>query len=64
MTQPTNYTDEDTARIREAERTSAGLQTQQLAEPIAALPQELPADTRIYPRENLAALALIGLGVL
>ncbi len=54
----TNYTEQDTERARQAEQSSAGLQTQQLATPQYALPAA-PAK-----RNNMLALGLIGLGTL
>ncbi|MFP4436952.1 MAG: hypothetical protein ACLFVO_06875 [Chloroflexaceae bacterium] len=55
------YTEQDTERNRQVERSSAGQQTQRLS--------PMPQDDTLTPahpqgRNNLAALALIGLGVL
>ena len=52
-----HYTEQDTERARQAEQSSAGVSTQQLAYP--------PASAAPVPRRNnLAALALIAVGVL
>ena len=52
-----HYTEQDTARARQAEQSSAGLPTQQLSNvPASAAP--------VSRRNNLAALALIAVGVL
>jgi uncharacterized membrane protein len=57
----TDYTDRDTERARQAERSSAGTPTQNLG----PLPQGSLATTRATGgRNNLAALALIGVGAL
>jgi hypothetical protein len=53
-----HYTDQDTARARQAEQSSAGLSTQQLAYPPAA--SQAPA----AGRNNIGALALIAVGVI
>ena len=52
-----NYTEQDTERARQAEQSSAGLATQQLS--------HMPAASAAPPRRrnNLAALALITVGV-
>jgi hypothetical protein len=57
----TGYSEEDTERARQAERSSAGLSTQNLD----AQPPTVPIPTRATgSRNNLLALALIGVGVL
>ena len=53
-----HYTEQDTERARQAEQSSAGMSTQQLAYPPAASAAPAPR------RNNLAALALIAVGVL
>jgi hypothetical protein len=53
-----HYTEQDTERARQAEQSSAGMSTQQLAYPPAASTAPAPR------RNNLAALALIAVGVL
>src|SRR4051794_40020811 len=53
-----HYTEQDTERARQAEQSSAGMSTQQLAYPPPA--SAVPAPRR----NNLAALALIAVGVL
>ncbi len=53
-----NYTEQDTERARQAERSSAGLTTQQLSNMQAA--SAAPA----AGRNNVAALALIAIGVI
>src|SRR5687768_16694898 len=60
------YTDQDTERVRQAERTSAGLETQQLGLPGAGVGQVYPAPTLpvIQNRPNVAGLALIGIGAM
>jgi hypothetical protein len=56
-----NYTEQDTERARQAERSSAGLATQQLS----SAPAASAAPAREAPRRNnLAALALIVVGVI
>ena len=56
-----DYTDQDTQRARQAERSSAGTPTQNLG----PLPQGSLAPARAMGgRNNLAALALIGIGAL
>jgi hypothetical protein len=55
-----NYTEQDTEQARQAERSSAGLQTQQL--PNTAVPSVAPAGAS--GRNNIAALAMIATGVL
>jgi hypothetical protein len=62
MNQQTNYTDDDTARVRAAERSSAGRETQQLA-PDSLQPIAMPQLSE-HAREQLGALALIAIGVL
>jgi hypothetical protein len=53
-----HYTEEDTARARQAEQSSAGMATQQLS-------HMSPASAAPAPRRNnLAALALIAIGVI
>ena len=52
-----NYTEQDTERARQAEQSSAGLATQQLSHMPAASAAPTPR------RNNLAALALITVGV-
>lgn len=55
-----SYTDQDTARTRQAEQSSAGMPTQQLGwQPPAAAPRMLEGG-----RNNLLALAMIAVGVL
>lgn len=61
----TDYTDHDTERARQAERSSAGIQTQQLQLPAGA--SYAPAGqtgAATVSRTNPLALGLIGLGVL
>jgi hypothetical protein len=62
------YTDQDTERVRQAERASAGLETQQLGVPGAGVGQvpAYPAPTLpvIQNRPNVAGLALIAIGAL
>src|SRR5215207_9517157 len=53
-----HYTEQDTERARQAEQSSAGISTQQLAYPPAA--SAAPA----AGRNNIAALALIAIGVM
>src|SRR5262249_47204275 len=53
-----NYTEQDTERARQAEPSSAGMATQQLSNVPAARAATTPR------RNNLAALALITIGVL
>ena len=53
-----HYTEQDTERARQAEQSSAGISTQQLAYPPIASAAPAPR------RNNLAALALIAVGVL
>src|SRR5262249_27134464 len=53
-----NYTEQDTERARQAEQSSAGMATQQLSNVPAARAATTPR------RNNLAALALITIGVL
>jgi hypothetical protein len=53
-----HYTDQDTARARQAEQSSAGMSTQQLAYPPPAS-QAVAAG-----RNNIGALALIAVGVI
>ena len=56
-----NYTEQDTERARQAELSSAGLATQQLSNaPSAGIAPVRPAPRR----NNLAALALIAVGVI
>src|SRR5262245_14744019 len=56
-----DYTEQDTERARQAERTSAGIPTQQLpSKPQAALASAASAGGR----NNLAALALVAVGAL
>lgn len=55
----THYTEQDTARARQAEQSSAGLQTQQLNAPQYGLPAA-PARRN----NNILALGLVGLGTL
>lgn len=57
---PTDYTDQDTERARQAERSSAGMQTQQLQLPGDGPALTLPAQSR----PSGLGLALIGLGAL
>ncbi len=56
-----NYSDQDTERVRQAERSSAGLPTQNLSG--APLISPTPA-ARVPRRNNLAALAMIAIGML
>ena len=53
-----HYTEQDTERARLAEQSLAGISTQQLAYPLAA------SAAPVLRRNNLAALALIAVGVL
>jgi uncharacterized membrane protein len=55
-----NYTDHDTERARQAEHSSAGLPTQSLGAPVLAAQ---PVGAQAPGRNNLAALALIAVGV-
>lgn len=56
-----NYTDQDTERVRQTEHSSAGLPTQSLGVgPIASPPVPAAAPGR---NNNVAALALIAIGV-
>lgn len=57
---PTDYTDQDTERARQTERSSAGMQTQQLQLPSGAPALALPTQSR----PGLPGMLLIGLGVL
>lgn len=61
----TDYTDRDTERARQAERSSAGIQTQQLQLPADAsyAPAGQPSLAPAMQRSNPLALGLIGLGV-
>jgi hypothetical protein len=54
-----HYTDQDTERARQAEQSSAGISTQQLAYPQPASAAASGASSR----NNIGALALIGVGV-
>lgn len=56
-----NYTEQDTERARQAEQSSAGLATQQLSQAPAA---RVVPSAGVPRRNNLAALALIAVGVL
>jgi hypothetical protein len=55
-----NYTEQDTERARQVEQSSAGLSTQQLSAASASRMAVAPAGGR----NNIAALALIAVGVL
>lgn len=57
---PTDYTDQDTERARQAERSSAGMRTQQLQMPSGAPAIAMPSQSR----SSLPGALLIGLGVL
>lgn len=61
----TEYSDQDTAGVRQAEGSSAGQQTQQLSNPSPYTPLGTPAPTASAPsnNNNIAALALIAVGV-
>ncbi len=57
----TEYTEQDTERARQAERSSAGKQTQQLS----SMPQgDILNPSHPHNRNTIAAVALIGLGIL
>jgi hypothetical protein len=56
-----DYTEQDTQRARQVEQSSAGLGTQRLAMPSQA---SLPTAPGARGRNNLAALALVAVGVL
>jgi len=56
----TNYTDQDTERVRQAERSSAGTQTQNLG----PLPAHLAPAPAAGGRNNLAALVMVAIGAL
>ncbi|MFO7166906.1 MAG: hypothetical protein DIU80_002650 [Chloroflexota bacterium] len=61
----TDYTEQDTERAREFERSSAGMHTQPLAAPPQVLRAPAPASTTAAPaarRGNLPALALLVIG--
>jgi hypothetical protein len=60
------YTDQDTERVRQAERSSAGRETQQLGVPGAATAQTLPVAPSLPARgrPNITGLALISIGML
>jgi uncharacterized membrane protein len=57
----TDYSEQDTERARQAERSSAGLSTQSLGGSVGASPRQARMATN---RNNLLALGLIGAGVL
>ena len=56
-----NYSDQDSERVRQAEQSSAGLPTQNLSG--APLMSPMPA-APVQGRNNLAALAMIAIGML